>query len=55
NIFDPFYSSKIYGPGLGLTFVRKAIQSHNGTITVESEEGVGTTFAIRLPIAGRNG
>lgn len=54
NIFDPFYSSKIYGPGLGLTFVRKTIQSHKGTITVESEEGVGTTFAIRLPISGRN-
>lgn len=55
NIFDPFYSSKIYGPGLGLTFVRKTIQSHKGTISVESEEGVGTTFAIRLPLSGRIG
>lgn len=49
NIFDPFYSSKIYGPGLGLTFVRKAIESHKGMIQVESEEGVGATFTIRLP------
>lgn len=55
NIFDPFYSSKIYGPGLGLTFARKSILSHKGTISVESEEGVGTTFAIRLPIVRRNG
>lgn len=55
NIFDPFYSSKIYGPGLGLTFARKTILGHRGTITVESEEGVGATFTIRLPVWGRTG
>ncbi len=50
NIFHPFYTSKIYGPGLGLTFTLKIIQQHGGTISVESEPGKGTMFTIRLPI-----
>ena len=49
-IFDPFFTSKIYGPGLGLTFTQRIIQEHNGTISVESEPGKGTTFTIRLPL-----
>jgi signal transduction histidine kinase len=49
-IFDPFFSSKIYGPGLGLTFTQRIIQEHNGTISVESEPGKGATFTIRLPL-----
>jgi two-component system sensor histidine kinase/response regulator len=50
SIFHPFYTSKIYGPGLGLTFTLKIVQQHGGTISVESEAGKGTTFTIRLPI-----
>ncbi len=50
NIFDPFFTSKIYGPGLGLTFTLKIVQQHRGTISVESEPGKGTTFTIRLPV-----
>jgi signal transduction histidine kinase len=50
SIFHPFYTSKIYGPGLGLTFTLKIIQQHRGTISVESEPGKGTTFTIRLPM-----
>lgn len=50
SIFHPFYTSKIYGPGLGLTFTLKIIQQHRGTISVESEPGKGTTFTIRLPV-----
>ena len=49
-VFDPLFTSKIYGPGLGLTFVKKIIQEHKGTISVESESGKGTTFTIRLPL-----
>lgn len=49
-IFDPFYTSKIYGPGLGLTFTQRIIQEHNGTISVESEPGKGATFIIKLPL-----
>lgn len=50
SIFAPFFSSKIYGPGLGLSFTLKTVESHGGVILVESGEGVGTTFTIRLPI-----
>lgn len=50
NIFDPFFTSKIYGPGLGLTFTLKIIRGHRGTISVESEPGKGTTFIIRLSV-----
>jgi signal transduction histidine kinase len=50
SIFHPFYTSKIYGPGLGLTFTLKIVQQHGGTISVESEPGKGTTFTIRLPV-----
>jgi len=49
-IFDPFFTSKIYGPGLGLTFTQRIIQEHNGTISVESEPGKGATFTLRLPL-----
>lgn len=49
RMYDPFISSKIYGPGLGLTFCLKVIQNHRGTISVVSEEGIGTTFTIKLP------
>ncbi len=49
-IFDPLFTSKIYGPGLGLTFVKRIIQEHKGTISVESESGKGAAFTIRLPL-----
>ena len=49
-IFDPIFTSKIYGPGLGLTFAKIIIQEHKGTITVQSESEKGTTFTIRLPL-----
>ncbi len=50
KIFDPFVTSKVYGPGLGLTFTYRIIQDHNGTISVESEPGKGTTFTISFPV-----
>lgn len=49
-IFDPLFTSKIYGPGLGLTFVKRIIKEHKGTISVESEPGKGAAFKIRLPL-----
>jgi signal transduction histidine kinase len=51
QIFDPFFTSKLYGPGLGLTFTQRIIQGHKGTISVKSELGKGTAFIIRLPLS----
>ncbi|MGQ9701389.1 MAG: sensor histidine kinase [bacterium] len=50
NIFSPFYTNKKGGTGLGLAFVKKVIELHNGTITVNSRINQGTEFNIRLPI-----
>jgi len=47
--FNPFYTTKSDGTGLGLAIVKKIIESHSGSINVESLEGVGTTFRISLP------
>jgi two-component system, sporulation sensor kinase E len=50
NIFNPFYTSKMSGAGLGLTIAYKIIQDHKGDISVESEEGKGTIVNIKLPL-----
>jgi two-component system, NtrC family, sensor kinase len=50
NIFDPFYSTKPNGTGLGLFVSYGIIQNHHGVIEVESKLNVGTTFIIQLPI-----
>lgn len=50
RIFQPFYTSKEDGTGLGLPISRKIVQDHGGTIEVQSEKGVGTTFRILLPL-----
>ncbi len=49
KIFDPFFTTKDNGSGLGLAIVKSLIQSHNGTIAVESQPQEGTTFTIRIP------
>jgi signal transduction histidine kinase len=50
RIFEPLYSTKAKGIGLGLAIVDKLVQGHGGTIVVESEVGAGTTFEVRLPV-----
>lgn len=47
---QPFYTTKERGTGLGLMVSYKIIEEHRGTVVVESEEGIGTTFHISLPI-----
>ena len=51
KIFDPLYSGKLSGTGLGLTICQEIISKHHGSISVESEIGIGTTFTICLPFA----
>ncbi|MDD5434590.1 MAG: PAS domain S-box protein [Nitrospira sp.] len=50
HIFDPFYTTKIQGMGLGLTLTKEIVDAHGGEIDVESKEGKGTAFIIRLPV-----
>lgn len=52
NVFDPFYTTKDVGQGagLGLAISREIIDKHGGVITVESAEGVGTKFIIKIPV-----
>lgn len=49
NIFDPFWTSKATGTGLGLALCRKVADEHDGSLTVESTVGIGTVCAITLP------
>jgi signal transduction histidine kinase len=39
------------GAGLGLFIARRMVETHGGSVEVESEEGIGTTFTIRVPVA----
>lgn len=49
KLFDPFFTSKPKGTGLGLTSTQNILQNHKGTIHVDSEPGQGTTFSITFP------
>jgi signal transduction histidine kinase len=55
RLFEPFYRASntrnIEGTGLGLSIVKTYIETHGGTVDFESEEGRGTTFTLRIPIA----
>ncbi|MBX5449847.1 MAG: PAS domain S-box protein [Thermogemmatispora sp.] len=53
-IFQPFFTTKAHGIGLGLAITQRLIESHQGQISVESRLGYGATFTIRLPLASTN-
>ena len=53
QMFDPFYTSKQTGQGLGLAAVLGIVRGHHGSIGVESELGAGTTMEVLLPLAER--
>ena len=52
-IFDPFYTTKENGLGLGLSISRKLAEAHGGTLSVESRRGAGATFRLKLPALQR--
>jgi len=58
NVFDPFFTSKMSGAGLGLTMVHRIITRHGGEVDLTSRVGTGTSVVVRLPLrqpeAGRS-
>lgn len=52
QIFKPFFTTRHSGTGLGLSISREIVERHGGRVEVESEMGVGSTFAILLPLNG---
>ena len=52
RVFQPFYSTKLRGFGLGLAACKQIVDAHGGKMEVESSPGKGTTFRVYLPIAG---
>src|SRR5882724_8571138 len=53
RIFEPFYTTKKKGTGLGLMIVQRIVRAHNGRIELESRVGNGTTFRVWLPLHER--
>lgn len=54
KIFEPYFTTKRHGTGLGLTNVARIIEAHNGNINIESEYGKGTKVIIKLPLMQEN-
>jgi signal transduction histidine kinase len=52
RVFEPYFSTKTTGTGLGLPIARRNIELNGGSIDVRSAKGVGTTVTLRLPIVG---
>jgi two-component system sensor histidine kinase HydH len=52
RVFEPYFSTKTTGTGLGLPIARRNIEVNGGAIEVESGKGRGTTVIVRLPVAG---
>jgi PAS domain S-box-containing protein len=53
HVFNPFFSTKAQGTGMDLAIAKRIMMSHGGSIELESNEGEGTTFFLRLPVERR--
>jgi signal transduction histidine kinase len=54
RIFEPYFTTKTKGAGLGLAIARRIVEAHGGTLTVDSTIGQGTRFQITVPVLARN-
>ncbi len=54
KIFDPLFTTKPRGTGIGLAVCQGIMEKHNGRINVKSQEGVGTKMFITLPLEDKN-
>lgn len=52
KLFQPFFSTKEEGTGLGLSIAQRMVEEHGGSLELESVEGKGATFRIKLPVSG---
>lgn len=50
KLFEPFYTTKAKGTGLGLAFADQVIKAHGGTITAENHEAMGAVFCVKIPL-----
>lgn len=55
RLFEPYFTTKEHGTGLGLTLVRQTVRDHGGTIAVRSAKGAGSTFTVVLPAGAAAG
>jgi two-component system, sporulation sensor kinase E len=53
RVFEPYFTTKPSGTGLGLLIVRRIVREHGGELSIESSEGKGLTLTIRLPYSGK--
>jgi signal transduction histidine kinase len=51
HIFEPYFSTKTTGTGLGLTIAQRNVEANGGSIAVTSQRGVGTTVTVSMPVA----
>jgi signal transduction histidine kinase len=52
RVFEPLFSTKAFGVGLGMPLVKRIVEQHGGSVLIESEQGAGTRVSIVLPRAG---
>jgi signal transduction histidine kinase len=51
RLFEPYFTTKKHGTGLGLFVTRRLVTDHGGAISCESQPGMGATFRVRLPVS----